>query len=142
MDIEGLQISFAVNCTFKLRTYEMIAKLHCYLYAETIACCLIAIIVYNVHLSNWRCRYLREYIFFPTYLQLYSQKCNATWRFRYLQVQIFSEREDCNLVPRLLPSHALKLRKDPGWGWSRDTPESGVFSISVLKTLREEWQGN
>ena len=47
-----------------------------------------------------------------------------------------------NLVPRLLPSHALKLRKDPGWGWSRDTPESGVFSISVLKTLREEWQGN
>ena len=47
-----------------------------------------------------------------------------------------------NLVPRLLPSHAPKLRKDPGWGWSRDTPESGVFSISVLKTLREEWQGN
>ena len=45
-----------------------------------------------------------------------------------------------NLVPRLLPSHAPKLRKDPGWGWSRDTPESGVFSISVLKTLREEWQ--
>jgi hypothetical protein len=32
--------------------------------------------------------------------------------------------------------------KDPGWGWSRDTPESGVFSISVLKTVREEWQGN
>ena len=28
---------------------------------------------------------------------------------------------------------ALKLRKDPGWGWSRDTPESGVFSISVLR---------
>ena len=47
-----------------------------------------------------------------------------------------------NLVPRLLPSHAPKLRKDPGWGWSRDTPESGVFSISILKTLREEWQGN
>ena len=38
-----------------------------------------------------------------------------------------------NLVPRLLPSHAIKLRKDPGWGWSRDTPESGVFSISVLR---------
>jgi hypothetical protein len=38
-----------------------------------------------------------------------------------------------NHVPRLLPSHALKLRKDPGWGWSRDTPESGVFSISVLR---------
>jgi hypothetical protein len=50
-------------------------------------------------------------------------------------------KTEFNLVPRLLPSHALPLLKEPGWGWSRDTPKSGVFSISFLKTLREEWQG-
>ena len=59
-----------------------------------------------------------------------------------LEIQNILFEYTTNLVPRLLPSHAPKLRKDPGWGWSRDTPESGVFSISVLKTLREEWQGN
>ena len=60
----------------------------------------------------------------------------------YGAVAYLRDSYEDNLVPRLLPSHAPKLRKDPGWGWSRDTPDSGVFSISVLKTLREEWQGN
>ena len=36
----------------------------------------------------------------------------------------------------------LPLRKYPGRGWSCDTPKSGVFSISLIKKLREEWEGN
>ena len=37
------------------------------------------------------------------------------------------------ILPRLLPSHALPLRKDPGWGWSRDTPNLGWFQLAFLK---------
>ena len=52
---------------------------------------------------------------------------------QYGFVYLNKSYQNINLVPRLLPSQAPKLRKDPGWGWSRDTPESGVRPYSVAR---------
>ena len=44
-----------------------------------------------------------------------------------------------NLVPRVF-TYARRCDKDPGSGWSRDTPKSGVFLISDLYFIGEGWQ--